>query len=148
MTILHGQSSLVSLTEEKLLHPSNDVFKITCYFHQLLKRYTNCMSTFKSKTCINDALHHFSGSVFLNHRVGGNRWRHTHELKLIKIIGFMFFKIKCYDLAKIYTILQNTATMHRATTKIKQGCNIQPHIKMLWQYFTWFYIVFICYNCL
>lgn len=75
----------------KLYYPSDDLFKIVCFFHKLLKGYNNCMSSFDMKRCINYGINHFSGNVFREHTELVEIGEETHELKVIKMIGFLFF---------------------------------------------------------
>ena len=67
----------------------------------------------------------FTGSVFKNHKFCSD-FAESHEIKLIKLIGKMFFKVICHASAKEKTLAANISKLgvRQKYNKLVLFCNM------------------------
>lgn len=95
-----------TISRGKLIKPSQDVYKLVTFMYKLFicKRDER---RFNTKECIILACRHFKGELFKDHLSNCEFGDDSHELKLIKLIGNIFYKTICYSYAKEKTSLLN-----------------------------------------
>jgi hypothetical protein len=114
--VLYSQSSLNSdldydnltnfVSEGHLINVSQQVFKLIKYLYNLFLASKDSPN-FSTKNCIVLASRHFHGCLFSNHIANIDFSDDSHELKLIKHIGAIFYKTICFAHTKEKTLLLN-----------------------------------------
>lgn len=96
----------------KLIYPSQDVFKIVCFYHSVLKHNPQAFASQQKVVdrVINSACTNFAGSVFKTHNVSAQLGEESHEMRLIKFIGYLYFKIIMHHRNRTHTVAANPSS--------------------------------------
>lgn len=111
------------ISKGKLVRASHDVLKLIKYMYNLyLSNNNKEVNTYNllAQTC-----RQFTGSVFKNHKFCSD-FADSHEIKLIKLIGQMFFKVICHASAKEKTLAANISKLgvRQKYNKLVLFCNM------------------------
>lgn len=108
-------TSLVSMGH--LVSVSSEVLKLVKYLYSLFVINKDKRS-FCSYLYISQACRHFQGSLFSSHSLNSESINDSHEIKLIKLIGGLFFKTMCFAYAK-----EKNNVMNKSRLGIRQRLN-------------------------
>lgn len=83
------------VSKGKLLRASSDVFKLVKFMHNHLLLCESKNNDLDVKRMILLACRIFGGNIFKGHLSNNDYSEDSHEIKLIKLIGHLFYKVMC-----------------------------------------------------
>jgi hypothetical protein len=90
-----------------LFYPAQDLFILLKYFHTHLNSISKDVMVDR---IVNMACQKFATTLFRDHTDLVELRKTPHEIKLIKMIGYFFFKIILHHKSKINTVTQNPSS--------------------------------------